>query len=536
MSTPDYAQDRPEWRTKEFWFFLAIMLAVWSSVYLFDLGRRELIHEEGRRALLAREMTARGDYWIATVFHETYLNKPPGYPWLILGISRLSGGVDEWSVRLTSSLGMLFSAILIFFFASDSISLRARFMASILFLLTFMSLEKGRLGEIESCFTALVWAALCCSWRSLQSPYRDWIWAVLSGVCLSASLFVKGPPALLFFYGTLLFYSFQMKRLRWILTWNHALTAGLALGLFSVWLIPVLQKVGWQAMAETGTREMVLRGGGVAKFFDEQSSLISNTFVGLLPGSLFLLAYFWRNRWRWMEKSADPQIYLLACTLSALLFFLYFPGARARYLHPIAPAVALLAAVVWERAQTESALRPLATVFYVVLGVMGITGIGTVYSLAALIPQRILLLTALGMFCLVFVIWMRIEWTKRFSFPAILLQVALLWTLSQIGVMARDSKLLFQLPVRQSAMLESTYVPDEETIYTLTMSDFNLYYYVKNPVRFIDSLAELKRDGRAYYVAYRYLDDAQQFDRWMILDHQVIPLSAKESVWILKIQ
>lgn len=536
MPAPDRSPGKTEWPKREILIYVGILGMVWASVYLFDLGNRELIHEEGRRALCAREMTERNEYLVPTVLYQTYLNKPPGYPWLILLASWFTGEINEWALRFLSALGIVITANLIFFFASNDISLRSRFMASAIFLLTLMSLEKGRLGEIESCFTALVWASLWSIEWSLRSK-QAWRWAIFSGMALGGAMLVKGPPALLFFYGTLLFYCIETRRIRWFLSGSHALSIGIAALMFAAWLIPAVERVGWQALAETGTREMVLRGNsGVAEFIDEQSSLISNTFVGLLPGSFFLLAYFWRNRWRRAEDNIRTQTFLLCIVTSGVLFFLYFPGARARYLHPIAPAIALLAGIVWEKVQSESALRVLATVFYIVLGILGITGIGTAYGLTAVLPHQALLLIGLGILCLISVIGMRVAWRKRFSFPAVLLQLALVWVLSQEGVMARESKFRFQLPVRQSALLMSSYVPDGETIYTLSMGDFNLFYYVKNPVRYIPFLADLHRDGREYYVAYRFLDDIQQFDRWQVLDFEVIPLSEKDCAWILKIR
>ena len=127
-------------------------------------------------------------------------------------------------------------------------------------------------------------------------------------------------------------------------------------------------------------------------------------------------------------------------------------------------------------------------------------------------------------------------WAKRFVFAAILIQLALLCVLSETGVLARNSKTRFVLPVCQSSMLLSTFVPDGQTLYTLTWSEFNLFYYVENPVRYISSLNELKRDGREYCVSFHHLVDRDEFDRWTIVDYQTIPLAKNRCVWAVKIR
>jgi len=325
--------------------------------------------------------------------------------------------------------------------------------------------------------------------------------------------------------------------MKWFLSRGHFLVLFFSVFLFSIWLFAALERAGWSALIETGSREMIGRGGyGIAAFIKEHSSLIGNGFMGLFPGSFFWIAYFWRDRWRGKSEDIRVQVFLLCIVLSGWFFFLYYPGARARYLYPLAPATALLGAIVWERALVQPSLHKWITGFYGLVSVMGIVAIGTLFGLGALLPERIPLFVLLGLLSLILVIVMRIMWRKRFTYSSIFLQLALIWVLSLTGVLAQNSKTLFSLPVRQSAVLLSTFVPDGEPVYTLSWSEFNLFYYVQNPVRYRASLDSLERDGRSYWVAFRYLDDVRPFDRWEIRDFVVVPLSARDCVYAVKIQ
>ncbi len=520
----------------ESWFLAVILLCIWAGFYVYDLGRSEFVHEEGRRALSAREMIQRDDFLIPSVLEKTYLNKPPGYPWLIMGLSLFTGGVGEWTVRLTSALGTAVTALAIFLFARDLLSIRARFLASAFFLVTLMSLEKGKLGEIEAVFTTLVWVALHFAWYGFRSS-KNWRWWFLSGLGLGAAMLVKGPPALLFYYGTLLCFCVQSHRFRWFFSWEHAIVFCVSCLIFMGWLLPAIDNVGWVTLFQTGTQEMILRGqSGIAVFFDEHSSLIVNSFVGMLPGSFFLLAYFWRHRWENAGEHGELRSFLFSLVLSSFFFFLFFPGARARYLYPIAPAVAVLGAMVWERVDSHVALQRLSTVFTIILGGMGLLGFGTLYGLSALESNKMCLLVLLSLSTVFLLIGLRIVWRKRFAFSAILIQLALLCVLSETGVLARNGKQSLLLPARQSAMLLSTFISDERTLYTLSWSEFNLFYYVKERVVFLPSLNDLNRDGRAYYVAFSSLKDTRPFDRWEIVDYHTIPLAKNLCVWAVKIQ
>src|SRR4051812_50216524 len=64
-------------------WFAIVLIGMWAVAYLPHLGTRDLRLEEGRRATVAREMLASGDFVRPTLYGDTYLHKPPLFPWLL---------------------------------------------------------------------------------------------------------------------------------------------------------------------------------------------------------------------------------------------------------------------------------------------------------------------------------------------------------------------------------------------------------------------------------------------------------------------
>src|SRR3954469_11794390 len=98
-------------------WFAIVLIGMWAIAYLPNLGTRDLRLEEGRRATVAREMLASGDFVRPTLYGDTYLNKPPLYPWLIAACGSILGHVTPLAARVPSALAALGCALIALRFA-----------------------------------------------------------------------------------------------------------------------------------------------------------------------------------------------------------------------------------------------------------------------------------------------------------------------------------------------------------------------------------------------------------------------------------
>ena len=92
---------------------LIIIIVPTALLALFGwLGVYGLQGEEPRRALISIEMLKDGDYIFPHMFGWMYYNKPPLFNWLMVGFFQIMGTINEWAVRMPSTLSIIFLAFL----------------------------------------------------------------------------------------------------------------------------------------------------------------------------------------------------------------------------------------------------------------------------------------------------------------------------------------------------------------------------------------------------------------------------------------
>ncbi|NPU97955.1 MAG: phospholipid carrier-dependent glycosyltransferase [Candidatus Omnitrophica bacterium] len=515
------------------------ILGVWALLYLPGLGRYEMEFEEGRRALAAREMHQSGSWMHSTVLQETYLNKPPGFSWLVLLASSLQGKVTEWSVRFPSAVATLATAFFVYRFAPDIFNSRVRFFAAALFLLTFMTSEKGRQGEIDAAFALFVWAALHSAWSSIASKPHWFKW-FLSGVMLGGAFLLKGPPALLFYYGTFIpFYLYKRRLISWLVSSHHGCAILGLMAVISVWLVPLLRQLGWDPLGETLMREIGRRGVASPVFLMNQAELILRLVGGMLPGVIWLPVYFGRHRWKNVDsRIQETQTFLLCLLTTPLIFFLYFPGARVRYLYPVIPAVALLASWAWSRSR-ESSGDPYLWIAHrlfalsVVLGA-GLTSMGAAWA-AWHYPSHFICFAMGGGIALLLGIWLMTRLWDSLSFPVSVGQILVLACLIHTSIQARVVEKELEHECRDTARKISDWVPPSPRLYTLTWNYFGLFYYVDTPVIHIHALSDLPPGEREYTVVYGPEAGPDAWKKYKITNWETIPVPKGGMIWLIRL-
>src|SRR6201981_282353 len=90
-----------------------LIIVLWACAVLPNLPLRAFIYEEGTNAEIARDILARGDFLHPSGYGIRWHEKPSLLSWLIAGFAKLTGGVNEWSARLPTSLSVLITALLV---------------------------------------------------------------------------------------------------------------------------------------------------------------------------------------------------------------------------------------------------------------------------------------------------------------------------------------------------------------------------------------------------------------------------------------
>jgi 4-amino-4-deoxy-L-arabinose transferase-like glycosyltransferase len=84
-----------------------VLVAAGALLLGLFLGTPDLQGQEARWGIICREMIRSGDYVHPYLFDDEYYDKPLLSYWLMIGASRLVGGMGEWALRLPGALAAL---------------------------------------------------------------------------------------------------------------------------------------------------------------------------------------------------------------------------------------------------------------------------------------------------------------------------------------------------------------------------------------------------------------------------------------------
>lgn len=318
-----------------------LVLFAWAWLYLPCLGVPELHHEEGRRAGTAREMLSRGDFAMPVFQGQAYLQKPPGYYWILMGASRLLGGFSEWSIRLPSAISVLICAWL------AGMAVRAfgghALVAGMAMLIMPEVWGKGQLGEIDAVFMAQVFAAILLAWRAAERP-RDRVAALAAGLLLGWAIITKGPAAPALFYLALVTWLVWEWRARWFISLQHLCIVVAAAAVVGLWAVFLARRMDlahaghiWASEVGAGRFEETAVASMKAFF-----SFPFGVLGGLLPGTLALIWLVLRR------PESEPGLAGRRKVLAGVIpgcVLLWLHGRRVRYVLPVAPLAAVAAGI-----------------------------------------------------------------------------------------------------------------------------------------------------------------------------------------------
>jgi len=325
-----------------------LVIFVFALAVLPNLTVRSFVWEEGRNAELARDILVRGDLLEPLLYGQRWVEKPSLLPWLIAGVARLTGGVNEWSARLPAMTAVVLTALVVFQFTRRFASERAALFAAGCFIFCPLLLRKLTVAEPDTIITALVFGAFVIWWQGTNE--RIGIARVLAcGMLLAIAAMAKGPQPLAYFAIGIGGYAVMRKR------WGELVK------LIVVLILPVVAVFAWAyAVYRPGDLPVWLDymrftpRMKVASYLIERVRFSGILLIDLLPAILFV-PFFWRQRQRLDKEKRRlwEMLFWYAGAVTLLLFF--WPGANTRYAMPAAPAVAVMAGLViddlWQRSR-----------------------------------------------------------------------------------------------------------------------------------------------------------------------------------------
>jgi 4-amino-4-deoxy-L-arabinose transferase-like glycosyltransferase len=323
---------------------LALLLSACALMLLLGLGSRELWGAETRWANIALQMLQSGDYFDPYLKGGPYYDKPlPSY-WLITGTAWLIGGLNHWSLRLSSVIAAWLSVWFVYLIGEQLFRKGTGLIAGWMLATTFYFIFWARVATADILTVCGVLAAVWWYWRGPDdtrfSRYLGFF------VLLSLTSLFKGLIG--FILPGLVLLPHVLQDGRWKRHLNLRMCAALVVaGAFYMTPFMLSHIYGAPTYGESGLG-LVLRENVVRFFqpFDNIGPIYTYLIylpVYTLPWAPCWLLGLWLALRNW--RSVEPNIRWLVWGLGLLMLFFTASGSRrSYYVLPLVPFAQLLGA------------------------------------------------------------------------------------------------------------------------------------------------------------------------------------------------
>ena len=315
--------------------------------------------------------------WTRQLLYGLDVQHPPFYNWLIMPLANLFGWahVLEVARAITVSATLLSTVVLAWFarrlFHDDQFALLA---AVIYLTLADVLLYRGWLAYVDPLFALFVFASMAALMVAAREQSTRWL--LLAVLALTLAFMSKALTAYVF-YGTAWFVLLWNREQRKFLLGAPALLIHVAaLAIPFVWF--VLAGNPGQGTRMFGEILAKLTAGGLLPYLEQVALFPLETLLRLSPALPLAIYFLSRKRQRLWLPETEPLIFktLVVTTLLCYLPYWLSPRSSIRYILPLCPLFALLAArLIWRAGEAATKLSErwlwgmIALKFVVVLAV-----------------------------------------------------------------------------------------------------------------------------------------------------------------------
>jgi 4-amino-4-deoxy-L-arabinose transferase-like glycosyltransferase len=316
---------------------LSVITAFWM------LPAQTLDSHECFVSVAAREMLQKGDYVWPTLNGVPRLQKTPLCYWLVAGVGKMTGAIDEFSARLPSAVCAVLSAMAIFYYVSRWLSFRIAAVSTAVWATSLAYVRCSHSARPDMVMTFFIVLCMLSFYSiTISSERRD---QILQGLIFWTSLalanLAKGPAPLAYVSVPLATYIILNRN--WKVVGKMLPVAGILIFLAIVlpWPLFVAHKLNWNLI--------LWKHEFIDRFFGEYAPgrypfyyYLGIMFKYIMPWILLLPAALAAPLYRVWRKERPAMIYPWVWFVAGLIFLSVDGGKRQHYILPLIPAMAIL--------------------------------------------------------------------------------------------------------------------------------------------------------------------------------------------------
>lgn len=309
-------------------------------LYLPCLGNRDLWGTvETEYAEVARETLVEGHWIVPHYAGEVYARKPPLYFWLMALASVPLGDVTEFTARLPSALSALGTVLIVFLLGRELLGEGAGLLAALILASAPQYYKSACMVRIDMPLAFFATSSLAFFYFGLV--YGKKVYPLLGWFALALTFLIKGPLVLGLVVVVVFSYLFSRGELHRLKDTRPLPGAFVFILAILLWLLPAYLQGGYNYV------KWLLDWLGMYVTEEPHAKpfyfYIPELLGGFGPWSIFILIGLYMSFKRQKGVLRLPCLWLLIM----LVAFSLIASKHSRYLLPLYPAAALLAAAPW---------------------------------------------------------------------------------------------------------------------------------------------------------------------------------------------
>jgi len=369
------------------------------------LSARTLDSHECFVSVTAREMFESGDWVLPTLNGHPRINKTPLCYWLVGGLSKITGRVDEFTARLPSAIFAVLSAVAILYFVNKWLSFRVAAISTCVWVTSLSYIRCSHSAKSDTALTFFVILCLLSFYSAITADTRrNQVWyALIFWISFGLGNLAKGPAPLAYVLVPIFSYVAVFRQWKSLARLLPVAGPVIAMVIVLPWPLAIAHRMNWDIMI--WKREFVDRlygdytpGHFPIYYYLGQMFKYITPWVAFLP--MALAAPFYRV---W-EKKQPVMKFLWLWFVADMVFLAVDVCKRQHYILPLMPAMAILIGILLEdivfvrKAYPQKFARNVLKghIIAIIVGAVG----GSVY-LAITRPQFLVPAVSLGIITIV---------------------------------------------------------------------------------------------------------------------------------------
>jgi len=324
-----------------------LLLSVVSASWTFS--ERPLNNHECFVSITAREMLESGNWIMPTCNGESRLQKTPLSYWLVAGLAKITGRVDEFTTRLPSVVFGVLSVAAILYFVNQWLTFRIAVLSGGVWATSIGYICYTRNARPEMILTFFILLCFLSFYSAITAKDRkeQLVFTLVFWTSFALGNLAKGPAPLPLVLIPLFFYIAIFWQWRKLFNWASVVGLIVFLAILLPWPLAIAHKLNWDLTL--WKKEFVDRFfGDYVPGHKPLYYYLMDMFIFVFPWVAFLPMALAAPFFKAWNKKRSAMQFLWLWFVADLIFLTINGGKRQHYILPLMPAMAILIGILME--------------------------------------------------------------------------------------------------------------------------------------------------------------------------------------------